>query len=61
VLSQGDDVAPIPGTKRISYLEENVAAADVRLTQEDLDALEKAVPAGAVQGARYSDMAPIDR
>jgi aryl-alcohol dehydrogenase-like predicted oxidoreductase len=61
VLAQGDDVAPIPGTKRIAYLEENVGAADVELTQEDLDALEKAVPAGAVQGDRYADMAPIDR
>ena len=38
VLAQGDDVAPIPGTKRIAYLEENVGAADVELTQEDLDA-----------------------
>jgi aryl-alcohol dehydrogenase-like predicted oxidoreductase len=61
VLAQGDDVAPIPGTKRIAYLEENVGAADVELTQEDLDALEKAGPAGAVQGDRYADMAPIDR
>jgi aryl-alcohol dehydrogenase-like predicted oxidoreductase len=61
VLAQGDDVAPIPGTKRIPYLEENVASADVILTREDLDALEKAVPAGAVQGDRYADMSPLDR
>ncbi|MEO6512008.1 MAG: aldo/keto reductase [Nocardioides sp.] len=61
VLAQGDDVVPIPGTKRVKYLEENVAAADVKLTQEDLDALDKAVPAGAVQGPRYADMSSIDR
>ncbi|MBF4768063.1 aldo/keto reductase [Nocardioides agariphilus] len=61
VLAQGDDVAPIPGTKRVEYLEENVASAAVELTQDDLDALDKAVPAGAVQGARYADMSTIDR
>jgi aryl-alcohol dehydrogenase-like predicted oxidoreductase len=61
VLAQGDDVAPIPGTKRVEYLEENVASAAVELTQDDLDALDKAVPAGAVQGARYADMTTIDR
>jgi aryl-alcohol dehydrogenase-like predicted oxidoreductase len=60
-LAQGDDVAPIPGTKRVEYLEENVASAAVELTQDDLDALDKAVPAGAVQGARYADMSTIDR
>jgi aryl-alcohol dehydrogenase-like predicted oxidoreductase len=61
VLAQGDDIAPIPGTKRVRYLEENVAAADVELTEDDLVALDKAVPAGAVQGERYSDMSTIDR
>ena len=61
VLAQGDDIAPIPGTKRVKYLEENVGAADVELTQDDLDALAKAVPPGAVQGDRYADMSTIDR
>ncbi|GAB2885793.1 aldo/keto reductase [Nocardioides pacificus] len=60
VLAQGDDVAPIPGTKRVRYLEENAAAADVTLTADDLTALETAVPRGAVAGARYGDMSSID-
>ncbi|MBY6539784.1 aldo/keto reductase [Rhodococcus sp. BP-349] len=60
VLAQGEDVAPIPGTKRVRYLEENVAAADVAVTQEVLDELESAVPASAVAGARYGDMSSID-
>ena len=60
VLAQGDDVAPIPGTKRVRYLEENVAAADVALTDDDLKALEDAVPRGAVVGDRYGDMSSID-
>ncbi|MBO9523789.1 MAG: aldo/keto reductase [Nocardioidaceae bacterium] len=60
VLAQGSDVAPIPGTKRVKYLEENVGAAAVVLTAEDLAALEAAVPRDAVQGARYGDMSHID-
>jgi aryl-alcohol dehydrogenase-like predicted oxidoreductase len=60
VLAQGDDVVPIPGTKRVAYLEENVAAAAVRLTPADLEALETAVPRGAVAGERYGDMSSID-
>jgi aryl-alcohol dehydrogenase-like predicted oxidoreductase len=60
VLAQGDDVAPIPGTKRVRYLEENVGAADVQLTEDDLTALEKAVPRDAVAGDRYGDMSTID-
>ncbi len=63
VLAQQSDevaVAPIPGTKRVRYLEENVAAADVELTADDLAALEDAVPAGAVAGDRYVDMSSID-
>jgi hypothetical protein len=61
VLAQGDDVAPIPGTKRVKYLEENVAAAAVELTTEDLAALEEAVPRDAVVGDRYGDMSHIDQ
>jgi aryl-alcohol dehydrogenase-like predicted oxidoreductase len=60
VLAQGDDVAPIPGTKRVRYLEENVGALEVRLTDDDLRALEEAVPRGAVVGDRYGDMSTID-
>jgi aryl-alcohol dehydrogenase-like predicted oxidoreductase len=60
VLAQGGDVAPIPGTKRVRYLEENVGAAAVELTPDDLDALERAVPREAVAGDRYGDMSHID-
>jgi aryl-alcohol dehydrogenase-like predicted oxidoreductase len=62
LAQQSDDlgVAPIPGTKRVKYLEENVAAADVELTSDDLAALEAAVPADAVAGDRYGDMSSID-
>jgi aryl-alcohol dehydrogenase-like predicted oxidoreductase len=60
VLAQGPDVVPIPGTKRTRYLEENVGAAAVDLTQDDLTALEKAVPRDAVAGDRYGDMSHID-
>jgi len=60
VLAQGDDVVPIPGTKRVQYLEENVGAAVVELSAEDLAALEAAVPRGSVEGARYGDMSSID-
>jgi aryl-alcohol dehydrogenase-like predicted oxidoreductase len=60
VLAQGDDVVPIPGTKRVKYLEENVAAASVELTAADLESLEQAVPRGAARGERYPDMSTID-
>ena len=60
VLAHGDDVVPIPGTKRVRYLEENVGAADVELTADDLAALEQAVPSDAVLGDRYPDMSTID-
>jgi aryl-alcohol dehydrogenase-like predicted oxidoreductase len=60
VLAQGDDVVPIPGTKRVAYLEENVGAADVHLTAGDIAALDLAVPREAVVGERYGDMSHID-
>jgi aryl-alcohol dehydrogenase-like predicted oxidoreductase len=60
VLAQGDDVVPIPGTKRVAYLEENVAGAAVRLTEDDLSALEQAVPRDSVAGDRYCDMSSSD-
>jgi aryl-alcohol dehydrogenase-like predicted oxidoreductase len=55
VLAQGDDVVPIPGTKRRGYLEENLGALDVVLSAEQLAAIEHAVPRGAAQGQRYAD------
>jgi aryl-alcohol dehydrogenase-like predicted oxidoreductase len=53
LLAQGDDVAPIPGTKRKEYLEENAAAADIELTAEQVETLEEIFPPGAVAGERY--------
>lgn len=60
VLAQGDDVVPIPGTKRVAYLEENVGAVSIRLSADDLAQLEQAVPRGAVAGPRYGDLSSID-
>ncbi|MDP9884953.1 aryl-alcohol dehydrogenase-like predicted oxidoreductase [Sinomonas atrocyanea] len=60
VLAQGEDVVPIPGTKRVKYLEENAAARDVELSRDELEALERAVPRDAVVGSRYGDMSSID-
>ena len=61
VLSRGEDIVPIPGTKRRSYLEENVAAAKIELTPAELDRLEQAFPAGAAAGERYPDMSSVNR
>ncbi len=61
VLGRGNDIVPIPGTKRRSYLEENAEAVDVELTDEDLERLEQAFPQGAAAGERYPDMSTIDR
>jgi aryl-alcohol dehydrogenase-like predicted oxidoreductase len=58
VLSRGPDVVPIPGTKRRSYLEDNVAATDVALTDEDLARLEEIAPPGVAAGGRYRNQAP---
>jgi aryl-alcohol dehydrogenase-like predicted oxidoreductase len=55
VLAQGDDIVPIPGTKRRKYLEENVAAVEVRLTPEDLEEIDEVAPAGVAAGARYNE------
>ena len=54
-------IVPIPGTKRVSYLEENAAAADVELTDDDLRALDEAAPAGSTAGDRYPDMSSVHR
>ena len=61
VLRQGDDIVPIPGTKRVRYLEENAGAADVELSEDDLARIEEAFPKGATSGDRYPDMSTIDR
>lgn len=53
VLAQGDDIVPIPGTKRRKYLEENIVALDVVLTNDELAAIEKVFPQGAAAGERY--------
>jgi aryl-alcohol dehydrogenase-like predicted oxidoreductase len=54
-------IVPIPGTKRVQYLEENAAAADIELTEGDLRALDEAAPAGATAGDRYPDMSSLHR
>ncbi|MGO1316142.1 MAG: aldo/keto reductase [Cellulomonadaceae bacterium] len=61
VLAQGQDVVPIPGTKRVAYLEQNVGAAQIDLSTADLAALADAVPREAVVGDRYGDLSSIDR
>jgi aryl-alcohol dehydrogenase-like predicted oxidoreductase len=53
VLAQGDDVIPIPGTKRCSYLEQNAAAADITLTVKELRRIEEVAPRGIASGLRY--------
>jgi len=55
VLAQGDDIVPIPGTKRRKYLEQNAAAAAIHLSPEDLQRLDRAAPRGAASGARYPE------
>lgn len=60
VLAQGPDIVPIPGTKRVRYLEENAGAAHITLTRADLELLTAAVPRNAVQGQRYGDMSSLD-
>jgi aryl-alcohol dehydrogenase-like predicted oxidoreductase len=55
VLAQGSDIVPIPGTKRRRYLEENVAAMDVRLTADDLRRIDEVAPKGAAVGTRYPE------
>ncbi len=61
VLAQDEEIVPIPGTKRRTYLEENVLAADLGLTGEDLGRIEEAFPKGATAGDRYPDMSTVNR
>ena len=58
VLSRGDDIVPIPGTKRRTYLEQNAAAADIELTSDELAELDSL---GEAAGDRYSDMSSVNR
>ncbi len=60
VLAQGEDVVPIPGTKRVGYLEENVAAIRVQLSADDLQRINSVAPIGAVAGDRYGDMSSVN-
>jgi aryl-alcohol dehydrogenase-like predicted oxidoreductase len=57
VMAQGDGIVPIPGTKRLTYLEQNIAAADLELTPEELVRLDEAAPPGIAAGARYPEWA----
>jgi len=61
VLARGDDVVPIPGTKHVTYLEENVAAAGVELSKADVERLDAVIPVGAATGTRYTDMSLVHR
>ncbi len=63
VLAKGDDLVPIPGTKRRKYLEENAAAAEIKLTAAEVRELEAAVPQNEIVGDRYAatSMKAIDR
>jgi aryl-alcohol dehydrogenase-like predicted oxidoreductase len=61
LLAQGEDIVPIPGTKKRSRLEENLGAIDVTLLANDLSRLDELAPAGVTAGDRYASMATIDR
>jgi aryl-alcohol dehydrogenase-like predicted oxidoreductase len=61
VLHRGDDIVPIPGTRHVHYLEENVKALDVELTDDDMERIEQVSPKGAVAGQRYPDMSAVNR
>lgn len=61
VLAQGDDIVPIPGTKHLNYLKENIDAIDVVLSQEELNRLDQLIPKGITVGTRYADMSSVNR
>ena len=60
-LSRGNDIVPIPGTKRVKYLEENAAANQIRLSDDDVRRLEHAFPVGVTAGDRYPNMSVVNR
>lgn len=61
VLAQGQDIVPIPGTKHIEYLKENIAAVDIELSTEDLKRIDEVAPVGVTAGQRYADMSTVNR
>jgi len=60
VLAQGSDIVPIPGTRKVSRLEENIAALEITLSDSDLATLDAAAPIGATSGDRYPDMSTVN-
>jgi len=61
ILAKGNDIVPIPGTKHVKYLKENIAAADIKLSHEDIDRLEAIALRGSFVGQRYLDMSTVNR
>ncbi len=61
VLTRGDDIVPIPGTTRIAHLEQNLAALEIELTDDELTQIDAAFPPGATHGERYPDMSAVNR
>jgi len=61
VLHQGEDIVPIPGTKKITKLMENIAALDIKLSAAELQQIENTFPMDAASGARYADMSTVNR
>ncbi|MEH2281121.1 MAG: aldo/keto reductase [Nostoc sp.] len=61
LFAQGEDIVPIPGTKRRTYLEENVAATEITLTEQELNRLETVAPKNVAAGDRYPDMSTVNR
>jgi aryl-alcohol dehydrogenase-like predicted oxidoreductase len=61
VLHRGHDIVPIPGTKHVRYLEENVGALDVELSEEELQRIDEVAPKGITAGDRYPDMSTVNR
>jgi aryl-alcohol dehydrogenase-like predicted oxidoreductase len=61
VLHRGEDIVPIPGTKHVKYLEENVKALDVKLSADDLQRIDEVAPVGVAAGERYPDMSTVNR
>ena len=61
VLAQGEDVVPIPGTKRLGYLRENIGALELELSDDERRELDAAAPVGSTAGDRYADMSSVYR
>ncbi len=61
LLAQGEDIVPIPGTKRRTYLEENIGATEITLNSEELNRLEATAPKNVAAGERYPDMSTVNR